>query len=99
MQNLVVTIYNTWMLVPAGVRAGVVLLVTAVVSMGMAFAWHFPADWADAREQLAAFWLVVVPVAVGIFQKSIWPPLFAWILQRLGMIQGTTKRQSWLAIK
>lgn len=83
MQTIVTTLYNLWAQIPAGVRAGVSLLIAGVVATGMAFGWHWPSSWADVSAQVAAFWLVLVPVVVGIFQKSIWPPLFAWILSLL----------------
>ena len=86
MQNAIIWIHNLWQQIPAGVRAGLGLLVMGVVAAGLSFGWHFPADWADAREQLAAFWLVVVPIAYGIFQKSIWPPLFTWLLAQFGLV-------------
>jgi hypothetical protein len=85
MQNIITTIYKDWQQVPVGVRSGVSMLVAAVVATGMAFGWHWPTDWADVQAQVAAFWLVVVPVVVAVWQKSVWPPLFAWILSLLGM--------------
>jgi hypothetical protein len=91
-------IYAYWQMVPAGVRAGLGLLVMGVVAAGLAFGWRFPADWADAKEQLAAFWLIVVPIAYGIFQKSIWPPLFEWVLSLMGLAQtmdGTELVAEW----
>lgn len=98
MQNILATIYAYWQKIPEGVRAGLGLLVMGVVAAGLAFGWHFPADWADAKAELAAFWLVVVPIAYGIFQKSVWPPLFDWILTLLGLastIDGKELVRAW----
>ena len=91
MASIIAWLYNHWQLVPAGVRAGLSLLIMGVISAGLAFGWHFPSSWVDAQEQLAAFWIVLVPIAVGIFQKSIWPPLFAWILTLLGLTYSPGK--------
>ena len=85
MSQFVAWIYNTWQQVPVAVRAGVSLFVMGLVTAGMAFGWHFPTDWLDAKLQVAAFWVFIVPVAYGLFQKQIWPPLFAWILTVLGL--------------
>ena len=93
MQSLIAAIYAYWQKIPAGVRAGITLLVLGVVAAGFAFGWHFPTSWVDAKEQVAAFWLVVVPIAYGIFQKSIWPPLFAWILVLLGLAPTVEGKQ------
>ena len=95
MQSIITTLYNLWQQVPAGVRAGISLLVAGVIATGMAFGWHWPTSWTDVQAQVAAFWLVVVPVVVGIFQKSIWPPLFAWILSllHLGVISSPSRRE------
>jgi ABC-type sulfate transport system permease subunit len=85
MNSVVAYIYNLWQQIPAGVRAGLTLLVVAVFSTALSFGWKLPTDWANAQEQVAAFWLVLVPVVVAVWQKSIWPPLFAWILTLLGL--------------
>jgi hypothetical protein len=89
MQLWITWLYGLWQQIPAGVRAGVSLLVAGVIATGMAFGWRWPTDWADVQAQVAAFWLVLVPVALGIFQKSIWPPLFAWLLSliKLGVVE------------
>jgi hypothetical protein len=98
MQNIIVTIYTYWQKLPAGLRAGLVLLVTAVVATALAFGWTLPSNWADAKAEVAAFWLVLVPVIVAVFQKSVWPPLFAWILTLLGLaptIDGKALITAW----
>ena len=98
MQAILVRIYALWQQIPAGVRAGLGLLVMGVFAAGLSFGWHFPADWADAKEQLAAFWLIVVPVAYGIFQKSLWPALFDWFLTLLDLspaIDGKELVRAW----
>lgn len=97
MGSLIAWIYNKWAKVPVALQAGVTALVVAVIAIGMAFGWHWPSDWADVQAQVAAFWLVAAPIAWGIFQKQIWPPLFAWIISMLGMyyvggIQGAKTR-------
>ncbi len=94
-------IYNTWAKVPAAVRAGLSLFVMALVTAGMAFGWHFPTDWVDAKQEIALFWVFIVPVAYGLFQKWIWPPLFAWLLTllHLGYTAQVGKSKPLLLIK
>jgi hypothetical protein len=87
MQALVKNIYNAWVQVPAGVRAGISLAFAALIGLIWAFNWALPTDWAGAKEQIVAFWVIAAPVLWGIFQKSIWPPLFAWLLQLLALQQ------------
>lgn len=95
---LIAAIFAGWQKVPAGIRAGVGLFVVGIVSTGMAFGWHWPADLADAKEQVAAFWLILVPAAYGLFQKTIWPPLWAWLLSLLALaptIEGRALVPAW----
>jgi len=82
-------IYGLWMLIPAGVRAGFSLGFAAFVGLVLAFNWTLPANWLGVRTEITAFWAVAFPVLFGVFQKSIWPPLFAWILSLLGLEPST----------
>lgn len=84
-QAFIATIYGAWQNLPAGLRAGITVLVMGVIATAAAFGWTIPTDWVNAVAQIHAFWLVVVPVALAIFQKSVWPPLFAYILSLLGL--------------
>ena len=95
-------IYAAWQKLPAGLRAGFTLLVTAIIATALAFGWRLPTDWADAQEQVAAFWLVLVPVVVAVFQKSVWPPLFAYILSLAGLaptVEGKALVAAWKPAK
>ena len=92
MSAIVVWIYNTWAKVPAPLRAGLSLFAIGLVAVALAFGWKWPTDWADAKAEVAAFWLVVVPAAYGLFQKWLWPPLLAWLLTFLGLAYTSTKR-------
>ena len=93
MTSFITWLYGIWQSIPAGVRAGVVTLAVTLVSLGMAFGWVFPSDWTSALKEVAAFWLVAGPIAWQVFQKSLWPPLFAWILTFLGLAPTIDKRQ------
>ena len=98
MQQLIGTIYAKWQKLPKGFRAGLTILGTAILATVLAFGWRLPTDWIDAQAQLAAFWLVLVPVVVAVFQKSVWPPLFAWWLAQLGLaptIEGKALVAAW----
>ena len=102
MTSFVRLVYAYWQKLPAGLRAGLVLLVTAVVATALAFGWRLPSDWADAKAEVAAYWLVLVPVIVAVFQKSVWPPLFAWILTLLELaptIEGKQLVAAWKPAK
>ena len=102
MTALIQTIYAYWQKIPAGIRAGLSLLGAAVLATVLAFGWRIPSDWADAQAQIAAFWLILVPVVVGIFQKSIWPPLFAWLLSQLQLaptVSGKALVAAWKPAK
>jgi hypothetical protein len=92
MTSFISWLYGTWEAIPAGVRAGIAAVVVALVSAGLAFGWSFPSNWADALKEVSAFWLVAGPVAWQVFQKSLWPPLFAWLLTLIGLEPTTDAR-------
>ena len=83
MQKIVQTIYNAWVKIPAGLRAGFVAFVAVLVTAALAFTWRFPNNWAEAKDEVNLFLLFIVPIAYAAFQKTIWPPLFAWLLTLL----------------
>lgn len=85
LQVILAKVYAGWEWLSPGIRAGVSLFVVSLIGVGLAFGWQWPSNWTDAKAEIAAFWVVIIPAAYGLFQKYIWPPVLAAILKMLGL--------------
>jgi hypothetical protein len=84
MSAFIAQIHNWWILLPAGIRAGLAYLVASFIAAAQAFGWSFPHSLSEAQAEGLAFVAVFAPVAVAIIRNTIAPAVVRWFLDTFG---------------
>ena len=78
--QIAAAIHNFWIGLPTWARTGIDAIVVALVTTALAFGWTLPTNWTGAVAEIHAYWLVVFPLLVRLFQSDLLPGIVRWFL-------------------